>query len=193
MMKKMVVVLAMALGLSCAGQVEAADSSVDGMLLGAGGGALVGQALGHNTRSTLLGAAVGTVIGYAIDSDGDRGPRRRYGHRPRTIVVRPESRDTCEEMEMLATINGRAETVYGLACWQDGEWVRVVDEPMPPVVYETIIIRDEHHRHGGHHRHNHGGYERRWGRHDHDRHESRRHGHDRHQRPERIVNYRSGW
>ena len=42
------------------GFLAACDNSAQsGTLIGAGGGALAGQAIGHNTESTLIGAGVG--------------------------------------------------------------------------------------------------------------------------------------
>ena len=58
-----------------------------GALIGGGYGALVGQAIGHNTQSTLLGtgigALLGTVIGNGIDQQYDENrsrnqPRENY-------------------------------------------------------------------------------------------------------------------
>ena len=43
-----------------------------GGLAGAGIGALAGQAIGHNTESTLIGAAVGGGIGYIIGNEKDK-------------------------------------------------------------------------------------------------------------------------
>lgn len=44
-----------------------------GAAIGAGAGALIGQAIGHNTGSTLIGLAAGTIfgalVGNAIDQD----------------------------------------------------------------------------------------------------------------------------
>ncbi|PIE64004.1 MAG: hypothetical protein CSA26_10240, partial [Desulfobacterales bacterium] len=36
----------------------------NGAIGGAAGGALIGQAIGHNTEATLIGAAIGTMLGY---------------------------------------------------------------------------------------------------------------------------------
>lgn len=49
-----------------------------GGLLGAGGGALLGQAIGHNTTSTLIGAGAGALTGYIIGNESDK-ERARYG------------------------------------------------------------------------------------------------------------------
>ncbi len=51
---------------------KAGNRSVNGLLLGGGTGAIVGQAIGHNTESTIIGATVGGVVGLVIGSEMDR-------------------------------------------------------------------------------------------------------------------------
>jgi uncharacterized protein YcfJ len=43
-----------------------------GALLGAGAGALAGQAIGRNTQSTVIGTAVGAGAGYVIGNETDK-------------------------------------------------------------------------------------------------------------------------
>jgi len=43
-----------------------------GALLGAGAGALAGQAIGGDTKSTLIGAGIGGGVGYMIGSERDK-------------------------------------------------------------------------------------------------------------------------
>ena len=43
-----------------------------GLLGGAGIGALMGQVLGKNSKSTVVGAAIGTGVGYIIGSEADK-------------------------------------------------------------------------------------------------------------------------
>jgi hypothetical protein len=43
-----------------------------GALIGAGGGALAGQAIGRNTTGTLIGAGVGAGAGYIIGNEMDK-------------------------------------------------------------------------------------------------------------------------
>lgn len=43
-----------------------------GTLLGAGTGALAGQAIGRNRKSTVIGTAVGTGAGYMIGNEMDK-------------------------------------------------------------------------------------------------------------------------
>jgi len=52
--------------------------TTDGALIGAAGGALLGQAIGHNTGSTLAGAAIGGLAGAAIGHNEEKKERRYY-------------------------------------------------------------------------------------------------------------------
>jgi hypothetical protein len=49
-----------------------------GALMGAGVGALAGQAIGGNTKSTLIGAGIGTGAGYMIGNESDKKKARSY-------------------------------------------------------------------------------------------------------------------
>ena len=53
-----------------------------GALLGAGIGALAGQAIGGNTEATLIGTAVGAGAGYVVGNESDKEKQRRgsYGN-----------------------------------------------------------------------------------------------------------------
>jgi uncharacterized protein YcfJ len=48
-----------------------------GTLIGAGGGALAGQAIGHNTTGTLIGAGVGAVGGYIVGNEMDKSKAKQ--------------------------------------------------------------------------------------------------------------------
>ena len=61
------------------GQAMAHDHGINGLLLGAGGGALVGQAIGRDSEGTLIGTAVGGVLGYVVGNEMDKD---YYGGRP---------------------------------------------------------------------------------------------------------------
>ncbi len=56
------------------------NDAQSGALLGAGIGALAGQAIGGNTKSTLIGTAVGAGAGYVIGNESDKAKHERYGH-----------------------------------------------------------------------------------------------------------------
>jgi len=67
---------------------RAHDRRVTGTVLGGVGGALIGQAISHNTAGTLLGGVGGAVVGNQVartSCDGARyayRSRTRYSHRP---------------------------------------------------------------------------------------------------------------
>jgi hypothetical protein len=52
-----------------------------GAAIGAGAGALAGQAIGHNTESTLIGAALGGLTGAVVGNAMDTYDAQRYGYR----------------------------------------------------------------------------------------------------------------
>jgi osmotically inducible lipoprotein OsmB len=60
------------------GCVSTGSQTGDGALIGAAGGALVGQAIGHNTGATLAGAAIGGLAGAAIGNNEEKKNRRYY-------------------------------------------------------------------------------------------------------------------
>lgn len=55
-----------------------ASKAESGALIGAGTGALLGQAIGGNTGATVIGAGVGAIAGAAIGDNEDRKDRERY-------------------------------------------------------------------------------------------------------------------
>jgi len=61
-----------------------------GAAIGAATGALAGQAIGHNTESTLLGAALGGVTGAVVGNAMDTYDAQRYGYRNSPPPVGPE-------------------------------------------------------------------------------------------------------
>jgi len=48
-----------------------------GALIGAGSGALIGQAIGGSTGATVIGAGIGAIAGGAIGGNEDRKDRER--------------------------------------------------------------------------------------------------------------------
>ena len=146
-MKKVLIITAMIL--TAATNVYADHhQSIGGLVLGAGGGALVGQALGRNTESTVIGTAVGSVLGYIIGSEMDnshRYSRRVYRHsqplvhQQRNVIQHnyyyepadhpPRIEVRCKEAEVLGTINGRARKMYTTVCKTPRGWEIAPEEP----------------------------------------------------------------
>lgn len=69
-------------------QAQAHNQGVNGLVIGAGSGALVGQAIGRDAEATLVGTAVGGMIGYAVGNEIDRGYGRAH-IAPRPVVYGP--------------------------------------------------------------------------------------------------------
>ncbi|MEE4166967.1 MAG: glycine zipper 2TM domain-containing protein [Desulfocapsaceae bacterium] len=116
-------------------------NDIRGVIVGAGGGALLGQAIGRNTQATVVGTAIGSIVGYIVGSEMDKG----YGHsekvvhyesrpvhyqRYEPVVVQrhPQTwrdsrpRSECREAEILGTINGKARKMYGTVCRTADGW-----------------------------------------------------------------------
>jgi surface antigen len=117
-----------------------------GAIGGAAGGALIGQIIGHNTEATLIGMAVGTMLGYIVGNEMDKYDREQLNHvyargvsgntsawvNPDTgnqYRVTPQPAYTgngnriCRKAEILAIIDGKQEKTYATACRRDdGSW-----------------------------------------------------------------------
>ncbi|SDP18542.1 glycine zipper family protein [Desulforhopalus singaporensis] len=75
-----------ALVLTC--QAQARNNTANGLIIGGGTGALVGQAIGGNTESTLIGATLGSVVGVIVANNHDRRHRPPIVHHPQRPVPR---------------------------------------------------------------------------------------------------------
>ncbi len=64
----MIAVVGIGLAFTCGCESDAQT----GALIGTGAGAGIGQAIGHNTGSTLIGAGVGAGAGYMIGNESDK-------------------------------------------------------------------------------------------------------------------------
>ncbi len=71
--------------LSLATAVSACTTTEQGVTAGAVGGALIGQAIGRDTGSTLIGAGIGAVAGGLIGNSLERKGYCRYQRRNGTI------------------------------------------------------------------------------------------------------------
>ncbi len=73
-MKK--IILITIISIASAVTAQASDhrhNDIRGVIVGAGGGALLGQAIGRNTKATVVGTAIGSIVGYIVGSEMDRG------------------------------------------------------------------------------------------------------------------------
>jgi surface antigen len=113
---------------------------------GAAAGAIAGQAIGRDTQSTLLGAAVGGMLGYIVGNEMDKFDQqqltRAYETAPSGQPVawtNPDNRNqyqvipqpaytgsnnqVCRKAEIVAVIDGKTERTYSTACRDmNGNW-----------------------------------------------------------------------
>lgn len=117
-----------------------------GVAVGSGAGALIGQAIGHNTEATLIGAGFGALFGYVIGNEIDKYDTMMMGkvfdQSPSNITREWRNPDSgnmysmtpqpayisqsgmiCREAELSAIVDGRSETIKTLACRDNnGTW-----------------------------------------------------------------------
>ncbi len=91
MRRHIVIVMGFAAMLAGCSATPSEQRAGTGALAGAAGGALLGQAIGGNTESTLIGAAAGAVIGTGVAAA--TGPNRqqqcRYRDRYGRVYTAP--------------------------------------------------------------------------------------------------------
>lgn len=131
---------------SCANRQGPNESS--GMIIGG----LIGGVLGHElggghgrTMATVLGTIVGTTVGGNVGRNMDETDRLKLSHSLETVrtgvstrwqnpdtgnlyIVLPtrtyqDGKQPCREYQLDATIAGKKEEIYGIACrTEDGSW-----------------------------------------------------------------------
>ena len=128
---------------SCAGEYNKGQS---GAVMGGIGGAVVGQAIGGSTEATLIGVAVGSMLGYIVGNEMDKNDRQQLNYvyeggvsgqqsswqnpdsgNRYTVIPQPAvqgSSGPCRKAEIQAVIDGRHETTYSTACRDaSGQWI----------------------------------------------------------------------
>lgn len=147
-MKKIVVVaLLFCLAFVSVSCTQQGTKGQTGAILGAAGGAVVGQAIGRNTEATLIGVAVGTMLGYIVGNEMDKYDRQQLNHvyetgrsgqastwnnpdtgnsyqvTPQPAYTPVSSNQPCRKAEINAVIDGKPETTYTTACRDaNGQW-----------------------------------------------------------------------
>lgn len=132
--------------LACFIFISCATKGQTGGIGGAAAGALLGQAIGKDTTSTIIGAAAGGLLGYIIGNEMDKADRHRMsntyesypsgqtnswvnpdtGNQYHVTPNRPYNQNgrVCREAEVIAVIDGRQERTYTTACRNSrGDWV----------------------------------------------------------------------
>jgi len=79
-MKKLNLTLLTVASVSFIAFTGCANKTQSGAAIGAGTGALIGQAVGGNTGATLIGAGVGAVAGGLIGNNEDKKDAARRGY-----------------------------------------------------------------------------------------------------------------
>jgi hypothetical protein len=153
-MKKFnVIILTLALSLflvSCATVPYDRYNTQKGAAIGAGAGALIGQAIGGNTESTLIGLAAGTIlgalVGNAVDQDYQAArdaaqygkPVIYYDKSGHAVEAIPEGANdpNCRKVRKRIWENGNLikETVEEI-CGPPVPVVRYYPAPPPPPAY----------------------------------------------------------
>ena len=123
---------------SCASVPPDRYNTQKGAAIGAGAGALIGQAMGGNTESTLIGLAAGTILGALVGNamDQDYQAARDAARYGKPVIYYDESGHAVEVIP---------EETYDVNCqrvrkriWENGKLVKeTVEEvcgPRPPVV-----------------------------------------------------------
>ncbi len=81
--------------------------------IGAGGGALMGQALGHSTTSTLIGAGVGGLLGNVVGGGMDKQEASQQMERQQMETRQQMERQQMEIEQLRQQQLQRQQPVYG--------------------------------------------------------------------------------
>ncbi len=76
-MKRRIPLLALVALTGSTGLLSGCNDAQSGALLGAGIGALAGQAIGGDTKATVIGTAVGASAGYVIGNESDKAKHQQ--------------------------------------------------------------------------------------------------------------------
>lgn len=138
------------LSFSCAAIPPDRYNTQKGAALGAGAGALIGQAIGGNTESTLIGLAAGTIIGAlvgnAVDQDIQAAkdaamygkPVIYYDRNGRAVEAIPEGTYSPNCQKVRKRIWEKGELIKETeeeVCGSSAPVVRYYIPPQPPPVY----------------------------------------------------------
>lgn len=131
---------------SCAALPPDRYNTQRGALIGAGAGALIGQAIGHNTAGTLIGLAAGTIfgglVGNAVDQDYQVARDAALYDKP--VIYYDRKGSAVEAIPGPPVDRSNCRTVTKRT-WQDGKIVsetveEVCTEPPRTVVVEPRYV-----------------------------------------------------
>lgn len=87
---------------SCASLPKDRYNTQKGAAIGAGTGALIGQAIGHNTEGTVIGLAAGTILGALVGNaiDQDYAVAKEAAHYDKRVVYYDRQGSAVEAIPM---------------------------------------------------------------------------------------------
>ena len=101
-----------------------------GAVIGAGLGAIAGQIIGHNTKSTLIGTGVGALLGTIVGNFEDqRAAEQRDAYREFQVQRTQETYYVAPEPQVQTGPPGKWVTVPGR--WEHHRWVPAHQEWRP--------------------------------------------------------------
>jgi hypothetical protein len=123
---------------SCAHYPPDRYNTQKGTLIGAGAGALIGQAIGGNTAGTLVGLAAGTILGGLVGNavDQDYQAARDAARYEKPVVYYDKKGSALEAIPGPLSDNTKCRKVTKRV-WQDGE---LVSETVEQVCSEPEVI-----------------------------------------------------
>lgn len=120
---------------------QAEHNTTNGVIIGAGSGAILGQAIGRDTEATLIGTAVGGLFGYMIGNEMDHQGQRVVHHRtyqpPRTyshtqkfgkpfapnhIKKVRNTNKVCKKTIKIKERHGQTKRVVTKTCWSNNPY-----------------------------------------------------------------------
>jgi len=124
--------------ISCAHYPPDRYNTQRGSLIGAGTGALLGQAIGGNTAGTLIGLAAGTIFGGLVGNavDQDYQAARDAARQDRPVVYYDEKGSAVEAVPRAVAGKPNCRVVTKRV-WQDGH---LMSETVEEICAETEMV-----------------------------------------------------
>ena len=128
---------------SCAAIPADRYNTQKGALIGAGTGALVGQAIAGNTEGTLIGLAAGTILGALVGNSADQDYQavRDAAHYGKPVIYYDDKVQAVEAIPGSSNTQQNCRRIIKRV-WKDGNLIsETVEETCddPPVVYVPRI------------------------------------------------------
>lgn len=123
--------------ISCATIPPDRYNTQKGAAIGAGAGALMGQAIGRNTEGTLIGLAAGTILGALVGNavDQDYQAARDAAQYNKPVILYDKSGHAVEAIPEGGSDNPNCQRIRKRV-WEDGKLIKetVEETCAPPVV-----------------------------------------------------------